>query len=73
MAPFHLLPKPALEGACNAVMRTLVDGLLPVFVRQLAADYEKWATEPQASAEQDTAVRNCMQQYTALCCSTLKS
>ena len=44
--PFGVLPRPVLEGACNAVMRTLLDSLLPMFVEQLAADYAKWAADP---------------------------
>ena len=42
-APFHLTPRPVLEGTCGAVLRALSRSLLPVFVRQLAADYERWA------------------------------
>ncbi len=42
--PFHLMPREVLEGSCNAVLRALVNSLLPLFLRQLADDYGKWAS-----------------------------
>lgn len=45
--PFNLLPRESvLEPTVNAVLGTLVNGLLPVFVRKLGADYERWAADP---------------------------
>lgn len=41
--PFTLMPRPALEASCNVVMSGLVNSLLPLFLRRLAADYDKWA------------------------------
>lgn len=38
--PFNLMPREALEHSCNAVIGGLVRSLLPVFMRQLAADYK---------------------------------
>lgn len=43
--PFHLLPRAALESSCNVVMRGLVNSLLPLFVKQLAADYQRWGND----------------------------
>lgn len=43
--PFHLMPREALEVSCNAVLRGLVRSLLPMFMRQLAADYRRWASD----------------------------
>lgn len=44
--PFSLLPRDVLEGTGNAVLSGLVSALLPVFVRKLGSDYERWASEP---------------------------
>ncbi|KXZ55593.1 hypothetical protein GPECTOR_2g1143 [Gonium pectorale] len=44
--PFHLLPREVLVGSCNGVLRGLVGSLLPVFVRMLAQDYQRWAVDP---------------------------
>jgi hypothetical protein len=41
--PFHLMPRASLEASCNAVLRGLVGSLLPLFVNQLASDYQRWA------------------------------
>ncbi len=44
--PFNLLPRQGvLEPTANTVLGTLVNGLLPVFVRKLGADYERWAMD----------------------------
>jgi len=43
--PFNLMPRPVLEGTCNAVLSATSSLLLPVFLRRLAADYQKWATD----------------------------
>ncbi|GBF87308.1 hypothetical protein Rsub_00019 [Raphidocelis subcapitata] len=43
--PFNLMPREAMEGSCNAVLGGLVRSLLPVFMRQLAADYQRWAVD----------------------------
>eukprot|EP00775_Hariotina_reticulata_P004128 gene4128-4374_t len=34
-----------LESSCNSVLTGLVNSLLPWFMRQLAADYQKWAAD----------------------------
>lgn len=45
--PFNMLPRESvLEPTVNTVLGTLVNGLLPVFVRKLGADYERWAADP---------------------------
>jgi hypothetical protein len=46
LPPFHRMPRTLLAGACNAVLRRAVPVLLAAFVRQLAADYRKWADDP---------------------------
>ena len=45
--PFQLLPRSVLEGTCNTVLRGLMKTLLPRFMRRLANDYTKWATESE--------------------------
>ncbi|KAG2453854.1 hypothetical protein HYH02_002061 [Chlamydomonas schloesseri] len=49
--PFHLLPREVLVGSCNGVLHGLVGSLLPLFVRMLAADYQRWAADPAYRAE----------------------
>lgn len=49
--PFQLLPREVLVGTCNGVLRGLVSSLLPLFMRQLSADYERWAQDPAYRAE----------------------
>ncbi|GFR48847.1 hypothetical protein Agub_g10801, partial [Astrephomene gubernaculifera] len=51
VSPFHLLPREVLAATCNGVLRGLVASLLPLFVRMLAQDYEKWAQDPAYRAE----------------------
>lgn len=51
LPPFNLMPRAMMESTCNAVMRGLVSSLLPLFMRQLAADYGKWATDEAYRAE----------------------
>jgi hypothetical protein len=46
LAPFRLVPRPALEAACSGVLASLARALLPVFLRQLSSDYSRWAAEP---------------------------
>lgn len=41
--PFHLLPREVLVATCNGVLRGLMGSLLPLFVRMLAQDYQRWA------------------------------
>lgn len=41
--PFHLMPREVLVATCNAVMSGLVNSLLPLFLRKLGSDYEKWS------------------------------
>lgn len=45
LPPFDVLPRSLLEGTCNAVLGTLMSSLLPVFLKKLVQDYEKWATD----------------------------
>jgi hypothetical protein len=40
--PFNLLPRSALEAACNGALRASVAALLPRFLGQLGEDYERW-------------------------------
>ena len=51
ISPFHLMPRNVLESTCNTVMSGMVNTLLPVFLRQLAADYQKWATDAAYRAQ----------------------
>jgi hypothetical protein len=52
--PFNLMPRDMLQGSCNVVMRGLVGSLLPMFVKRLAEDYRKWATDPIYRRERAT-------------------
>lgn len=49
--PFNIMPRQALQGTCNLVLRGLVGSLLPLFVRKLSEDYMKWAQDPAYRAE----------------------
>jgi hypothetical protein len=49
--PFQLMPREVLQNSCNVVITGLVNSLLPWFMRQLAADYSKWAADPAYRAE----------------------
>jgi hypothetical protein len=62
--PFHLMPREVLERSCNVVISGLVNSLLPWFMRQLAADYQKWAVDEQyrATRRQRTVVKQQQQQ-----------
>ena len=50
VAPFNLLPRSVLEGTCNTVITAVFNSLLPAFLQRLAADYEKWSTDPEYRA-----------------------
>eukprot|EP00195_Chlamydomonas_chlamydogama_P016167 CAMPEP_0202894648 /NCGR_PEP_ID=MMETSP1392-20130828/4006_1 /ASSEMBLY_ACC=CAM_ASM_000868 /TAXON_ID=225041 /ORGANISM="Chlamydomonas chlamydogama, Strain SAG 11-48b" /LENGTH=274 /DNA_ID=CAMNT_0049579399 /DNA_START=174 /DNA_END=998 /DNA_ORIENTATION=+ len=52
--PFNLMPRELLQSSCNVVMRGLVSTLLPLFVRKLGEDYEKWAVDPAYRAQRST-------------------
>lgn len=55
LAPgFTFMPREVLQNACNLGMNTLMQGLLPIFMTQLAADYEKWATDKAYREERAT-------------------
>lgn len=66
--PFHLMPKDVLERSCNVVISGLVNSLLPWFMRQLAADYQKWAADEQYrnTRRQRTVVKQQQQQQLQL-------
>ncbi|GAB4821541.1 hypothetical protein N2152v2_008587 [Parachlorella kessleri] len=57
VAPFDLLPRPFLEASCNAVVGGLVGALLPLFMRRLGEDYEKWATDAAYRETRSKAVQ----------------
>lgn len=46
VAPFHLMPRPFLEGTCNGILQATITTLLPLFLQILGRDFEKWATDP---------------------------
>ena len=54
--PFDLLPRSVLEGTCNAVLRGLMRTLLPLFLRNLAKDYEFWASSEEYRARRAAVV-----------------
>ena len=46
LAPgFTFMPRDVLQNACNLALDTLMQGLLPIFMKQLSDDYQKWATD----------------------------
>jgi len=55
MAPgFTFMPRDVLQNACNLAVNTLMQSLLPVFMKQLSADYKKWATNKEYRQERAT-------------------
>ncbi|XP_047340965.1 uncharacterized protein LOC124944685 [Impatiens glandulifera] len=40
--PFTMLPVSAVEGPGNLMMQALLDRLVPLLLRQLLQDYDKW-------------------------------
>jgi len=55
MAPgFTFMPRDVLENACNLAVNTLMQSLLPVFMKQLSEDYKKWATKKEYRDERAT-------------------
>lgn len=51
LPPFNLIPRPALEATCNAVVRSAIAALLPLFMRRLGEDYERWASDASYRGE----------------------
>ncbi|CAG9461628.1 unnamed protein product [Pedinophyceae sp. YPF-701] len=49
--PFNAMPRRALESTCSAVLRATVGQMFPAFLRNLAADYRRWATDADYRAE----------------------
>jgi len=45
------MPRDVLQNACNLAMHTLMQSLLPIFMNQLSADYDKWATNKEYREE----------------------
>ena len=44
-AVFKLVPMPLLEAIVRRATRIVLDALLEVFLQNLAADYERWASD----------------------------
>jgi len=42
-----LLPRPTLEGTCNAVLNTFSPMILRLFLTKLADDYHRWSTDQE--------------------------
>jgi hypothetical protein len=49
------LPPSLPQGTGNAVLRTLMNALLPVFLSKLAEDYRRWANDPEYRARRAAA------------------
>ena len=43
--PFHLLPREFLVNTANTVLSKLMASLLPLFLKKLGADYERWSMD----------------------------
>jgi hypothetical protein len=48
--PFTSLPRSLLEHVVNTLLRGLMRSLLPLFVKRLAEDYQRWAASPEYRA-----------------------
>lgn len=46
IGPFRFMPRQVLEAGGNAVMNSLNNALLPLFMQKLSDDYERWASDP---------------------------
>lgn len=46
IGPFRFMPRQLLETGGNAVMNTLNNALLPLFMQRLCDDYKRWASDP---------------------------
>ncbi|KAL4430382.1 hypothetical protein ABPG77_002188 [Micractinium sp. CCAP 211/92] len=55
VGPFQAIPRPMLQATGNAVLEALTRALLPVFMRKLADDYQRWASSPQYRARRAAA------------------
>lgn len=53
--PFQAIPRPMLQATGDAVLAALTQALLPVFMRKLADDYQRWAGSPQYRARRAAA------------------
>lgn len=51
IGPFRYMPRQVLETGGNAVMQSLNNVLLPLFMRRLSDDYERWASDPNYRLE----------------------
>jgi len=51
IGPFRFMPRVVLQTGGNAVMSALVNALLPMFMKRLSADYERWAADPKYRAQ----------------------
>lgn len=47
VGPFKIIPRALLEATGNTVLNALMKTLLPVFLRKLGDDYQKWSTSPE--------------------------
>ncbi|XP_023545729.1 uncharacterized protein LOC111805082 [Cucurbita pepo subsp. pepo] len=45
--PFTLMPTAAVENPGNLMLQALLDNLVPLLLRQLVQDYEKWISQQQ--------------------------
>lgn len=45
---------PLRQASCNVVMNGLVSSLLPLFIRKLGDDYQRWATDAKYRADRAT-------------------
>jgi len=46
LPPFQVMPTRVLQSTSNLVLKAAVRTLAKIFMNNLMADYEKWATDP---------------------------
>lgn len=51
---FSFMPLDLLQNGCNLALDTLMHSLLPIFMKQLSEDYQKWATDKAYRDERAT-------------------
>jgi len=45
LQPFAVLPRPTLEGSCNAVLSTFGPSIMRLFLEKLSQDYHRWSRD----------------------------
>ena len=57
VGPFKVVPRSAIAGAGDALLRALTAALLPSFLGKLGKDYERWSRDPGYRREREAMAR----------------